>query len=570
VTDAASHVTQYGYNTENDVTSITDASNHQSTIGMLEPHIPHYSSFPSGYMEYYNFDAFGNLSHINDRKGNDTYFWADFQDRQVHKSTGDGDTFYTYDAAGRLTQVQDGTGTYTFAYDGLGRLKTATTNYAFLTARNFTVSYTYDKASNRVTMTDPEGTVTTYGYDTLNRLTSLGNSWAGTFNFGYDALSRRTSLTRPNGVNTSYSYDGLSHLLSVAHQNGSTTLDGASYTYDAAGNRLSKTDLYANVTSAYAYDNIYQLTGVTQGTSTTESYTYDAVGNRLSSLGVSPYSYNSSNELTSTPSGSYTYDHDGNMLTRPDGAQFSWDYSSRLKQVVLPGSGGTVTFKYDPFGRRIQKSGPSGTVNYLYDGMNGIEEVDSGGNLLARYTQEPRWDGPLSMLRGSVTSYYEQDGLNSVASLTNSSGALAQSYTYDSYGKITASTGTLTNPFQYTGREFDPETQLNFYRARYYDQSSGRFLSEDPKQFAGGSVDFYDYVGNNPANMRDPEGQIPIWGWWCGPNWTGGTFAPYDPSKAGQYHKPWGDTDTACMHHDICYYECRRDHPCSREIELLA
>jgi RHS repeat-associated protein len=229
----------------------------------------------------------------------------------------------------------------------------------------------------------------------------------------------------------------------------------------------------------------------------------------------------------------------------------------------VPGTG-TTTFRYDPFGRRIQKSGPLGTTNYLYDGANAIEEVDSGGNVLARYTHEPRWDGPLSMLRGSVTSYYEQDGLNSVASLTNSSGALAQSYTYDSYGKITASTGTLTNPFQYTGREFDPETGIYYYRARYYDQSGGRFLSEDPKQFAGGTVDFYDYVGNNPVNMRDPEGQIPIWGWWCGPNWTGGAFAPYDPSKAGQYHKPWGDTDTACMHHDICYYECRRDHPCSK------
>jgi len=78
------------------------------------------------------------------------------------------------------------------------------------------------------------------------------------------------------------------------------------------GNRLSKTDLYANVTSNYAYDAIYQLLQVTQGTSTTESYTYDIVGNRLSSLGLSTYQYNSSNELTSTGLGSYTYDHNGN------------------------------------------------------------------------------------------------------------------------------------------------------------------------------------------------------------------------------------------------------------------
>jgi hypothetical protein len=107
-----------------------------------------------------------------------------------------------------------------------------------------------------------------------------------------------------------------------------------------------------------------------------------------------------------------------------------------------------TTFKYDPFGRRIQKSSPLGTMNYLYDGRTIIEEVEGSGNVLTRYSDEPRWDGPLSLLRGGVISYYEQDGLNSVASLTNSSGALAQSYTYDAYGQIMSSTGTLTNPFR--------------------------------------------------------------------------------------------------------------------------
>ena len=317
------------------------------------------------------------------------------------------------------------------------------------------------------------------------------------------------------------------------------------------------------VTEGYTYDPIYELTQVVQGATTTENYSYDAVGNRLSSLGVTPYNYNPSNQLTSTPSGSYTYDNNGNTLSDAQGRGFTWDFENRLVQAVVPGTG-TVTFKYDPFGRRVQKSAPSGTVNYLYDGDNILEEVDAGGNVLARYTDELRWDGPLAMLRGGVTSYYEQDGVNSVGSLTNSSGALAQTYTYDSYGKLTASTGTLTNPFRYTAREFDVETGIYGYRARYYDQNVGRFLSEDPKQFAGRSVNFYDYVRNNPVNLRDPEGKIPIWGWWCGPDWTGGTFAPYDPSRAGQYHKPWGDTDTACMHHDICYYQCRKGHPCSK------
>jgi YD repeat-containing protein len=209
----------------------------------------------------------------------------------------------------------------------------------------------------------------------------------------------------------------------------------ASYTYDAAGNRLTRTDRRTNVTLTYGYDNIYQLKTAKQGATTKETYTYDLVGNRLSSLGVSPYNFNSSNELTSIPSGSYTYDANGNTLSDPSGKQYSkqytWDFENRLTQAIVPGTG-TVTFKYDPFGRRIQKSGPMRTTNYLYDGMNSLEDVDSIGNVLARYTQTEKIDEPLSALRSGGSSYFEADGLGSVTSLSNTAGTLANTYTYDS------------------------------------------------------------------------------------------------------------------------------------------
>lgn len=201
---------------------------------------------------------------------------------------------YVYDHNSRLTQVSDATGTYDFAYDDLGRLTGTETAYSFLTSRTFTVSYAYDKNSNRTGMTDPEGGSTTYGYDTLNRLTTLTPPAAiapSAFTFTYDALSRRTSLNRPNGVNTEYSYDSLSRLLSVLHKLGGNTIDGTSYVVDLVGNRTAKTDLPAAVTSSYSYDPIYQLTQVVKNAATTEAYSYDPVGNRLSSLGVSPYSY---------------------------------------------------------------------------------------------------------------------------------------------------------------------------------------------------------------------------------------------------------------------------------------
>lgn len=129
--------------------------------------------------------------------------------------------------------------------------------------------------------------------------------------------------------------------------------------------------------------------------------------------------------------------------------------------------GGTVSFKYDPFGRRIYKSSSTGTSVFAYDGDNLIEETNASGGVVARYAQQGlNIDEPLAMLRSGTTSYYQVDGLKTVTWLSNTAGALAQTYTFDSFGKQTASSGSLTNPFQYTGREFDTETNLDFLRAR--------------------------------------------------------------------------------------------------------
>jgi RHS repeat-associated protein len=125
-----------------------------------------------------------------------------------------------------------------------------------------------------------------------------------------------------------------------------------------------------------------------------------------------------------------------------------------------------------------------------------------------RYAQGQNIDEPLAMLRSSATSFFNADGLGSVSSLTNTTASLAQTYTYDSFGKLTSSSGSLTNPFQYTGRELDSETGLYFYRARYYDSNSGRFLGEDPIRFDGG-INFYVYAKNNPANFEDGTGLCP-------------------------------------------------------------
>lgn len=128
----------------------------------------------------------------------------------------------------RLEKKDRSDGTYGFAYDNMGRLIGTTTQNTFLPGHNYQNGYTYDAASNRKTLTAPDGSTNTYNYDPLNRLSTLTNSLTGQFGFSYDALSRRMQMTRPNAINTNYTYDSVSRLLSVLHQSGSTTRDGAS------------------------------------------------------------------------------------------------------------------------------------------------------------------------------------------------------------------------------------------------------------------------------------------------------------------------------------------------------
>ena len=253
------------------------------------------------------------------------------------------------------------------------------------------------------------------------------------------------------------------------------------------------------------------------------------------------YSYNSSNELTQSSNGSYTYDANGNTLSDPSGKSYSWDFENRLTQVVNPGVG-TTTFRYDPFGRRIYKSSPTFTGIFVYDGDDLIETVNASGAVLASYTQGQNIDESLAELRPGGSSYYEADGLGSITSLSSSAGAVANTYTYDSFGNLTNFTGTLRNPFQYAGREFDSETGIYDYRHRYYDQSVGRFISEDPIKFDGG-FNFYQYVQNQPINNFDPFGltcttQLSLVTAYC---------VKGNPTKSGRYPSP-GTVATANTH----------------------
>lgn len=526
----AKRTTCYRYDTESNLTDIYDAKNNHTQFAYnsgLNSSWLTTTTFPSTLTENYGYDAVGNLTSKQDRKNNNTTYYYDSLNRLTEKLYQDSSsvTFAPYDADSRLTQAQDTNGTYNFTFDNMGRLTEADTLYNFVSGTpTYKVKYTYDPASNRLSMTDPQSGVTKYQYDTLNRLQFLfpvGGGPASNFGYNYDALSRRNQLTRPNGITTTYGYDPVSALTSILHKNGSTTLDGATYSHTYNGvtdniNWAQKTDNRTNDVWGYAYDSLYELTKVYKNSTLSYTYPYDSVGN----INVPGWVYNNANQLTSE-SGINTrgYDNNGNTTTETQTGVLNWtmgyDFENRMTSWSDSVSNRSQAYKYDPFGRRAQKTyvyqGTTYTTNYIYDAANKLEEFDQNANLTARYTQGLGIDEPLALLKSGVTSYFETDALGTLTSLSNTSGALSDTFTYvtNSWGNIATHTGPTSLPERFTGREYD-ETGLYYYRARFYDSGSGRFLSEDPIGLLGGTLNFYAYAMNNPVMWTDNSG-LKVW-----------------------------------------------------------
>ena len=242
--------------------------------------------------------------------------------------------------------------------------------------------------------------------------------------------------------------------------------------------------------------------------------------------------YDNLNRLLEDDTFTYIYDNNGNLTGKTDKVTLAtttyvYDANNKLIQIITPTN--TIQYQYDPYGRRIARILNGATTRYIYDNEDILLELDQNGNIEARYTHGPGIDEPLSVTRDTngdgtldTTYYYHTDGLGSITTLTNSAGSVVQSYTYDAFGNITSQTGVVENSYTYTGREWDSEANLYYYRARYYDANIGRFITEDPIGFGGG-VDFYPYVANNATNRTDPSGLE--YGLWdpLGPN--------YDPTQ---------------------------------------
>src|SRR6185312_3609084 len=336
---------------------------------------------------------------------------------------------------------------------------------------------------------------------------------------------RRTSLNYPNGIVTRYTYDNAGQVLSIiaTRTSDGVIISSEAYTYDAAGDRRSMTDVEG--THVYSYDNLHRLTEAKHPAGSVlpikdETFSYDAVGNRLADAQIGGYTYNSANELTSNSSFTYTYDADGNQSGKTDVSNnqsgYSFNSLNQLSGITL--ADGTVwTYKYAADQKRIEKS--SGTAigqatRYIYDGSNILAVLDDRNIPTQVFTTSDRLDEIFSARSANGMDFlFHQDGLLSVRVLTDAGANIIENYGYLSYGqplitdsaRTSIATSSVGNNFMLASREFDAESGLYNNRKRYFDSHSGGFISIDPLGVSVGPAQ-YQYAADSPIDHADPTG----------------------------------------------------------------
>jgi len=389
------------------------------------------------------------------------------------------------------------------------------------------ISYTYDAAGNRTSVTVPSGT-TVYEYDELNRLSEVKDPFGNTTTYTYDAVGNKLSISYSNGTITEYTYDKLYRLTKMETRkvNGDI-ISSYEYTLGLAGNRLKVSENTGRVVE-YSYDDTYKLVEekitMPSGDVRTISYTYDAVGNRLTKTDgtkVTNYVYDINNRLIKEDDNTYTYDNNGNTISKSGAGgtvTYSYNYNNQLIKAVTrnaDNSESIVEYVYDSNGIRVQKKvDGEKIINYIVDKNRDyaqvLEERDDSGNLIVSYVYG---DDLINQNRNGSISFYHFDGNSSTRVLTDISGEVTDTYTYDAFGVLIGRTGTTENHYLYTGQQYDANVGFYYLRARYMDPAIGRFISMD--SYWGSSYDpvslhKYLYANANPMTYYDPSGYFSI------------------------------------------------------------
>ncbi len=495
VKDPLGNVTQYGYDPNGNLTSVTDANNHTTTYAYDPTNRKISRTLPLGMTETFAYDNDNNVTTHTDFRGKTaTYAFDDrrpggrLTSKVPDPTLGEPTVMYGYNVNSTRSSMTDASGATSYTYDPRNRLLTKATPEGTLT-------YTYDASGNvaSIDSSNANGTSVAYAWDEANQLSTVtDNRLGGMTTAAYTGTGRPASLAQPNGVGVTYGYDSLDRVTSMAWQKGTNPAFASwAYGYNQRGQRTSSTDVTARE-AAYGYDAASRLTSETitgdpSGPTGNGSLTYglDAAGNRLSrastlaALDAQSFSYDGNDELTTD-----TYDLNGNT-TSSGGHTYGYDFENRL----VSKDGSAITLVYDGDGNRVAKTVGGVMTQYLVDELNPTgylqvmdEVADSAvqvrytyGNMLVSQTRSPS--------TSPVASFYGYDAHGNIAFLTDSTGNVIDTYTYDAWGNLVGRTGSTLNTRLFVGEEFDSDLGLINLRARQYRPAVGRFLTTDP---AGG------------------------------------------------------------------------------------
>jgi RHS repeat-associated protein len=464
-TDGAGRTTSYQYNTVGELVSSKDPLNRTTS---------------------YSYDPAGKLTTTTDAQGRTTTLrYNQAQVSQVSYSDGTPAAAFGYDGDGERTSMSDGSGWTSYNHDPLGRLSSITDG------NGHTIGYGRDPNGNVTSITYPNGKTVDRQFDTDGRLTGVTDWLGNTTSFAYDTDSNLTTTTFPEPTQDtdSYGYNSAGQLDSVQIDRASSPLASLSYTLDADGLVTGDTETGLPHVSGQA----------------DRDYGYDNANNLTQLDGSNGYTYDQANELTSSPTQNFNYDQSGERTSATpidggDATTYAYDQSGRLS-TYTPVQGDPTNFAYDGDGLRTSSTQGDTTTSFTWDQTSGLPLMLSDST--NSYIYGPGGLPVEQIDNDNRPSYLHHDQLGSTRLITNSAGSLTGAISYDPYGASAAESGAATTPLGYAGQYTDPNG-LQYDRARYYDPTTGQFLTRDPLQAYTGEP--YGYAGNNPLSNTDPTG----------------------------------------------------------------
>jgi RHS repeat-associated protein len=416
-------------------------------------------------------------------------------------------SFNYHPMTGNLVTITDPTGgTLTYAYDG-----SLLTHETWTGSISGSVQHTYDNDFSIVSQSVNGDSTVIFQYDLDGLLTQVG-----ALGISRDAQNGFITGSTLDNIADTRAYNSFGELSSYRATFNGTDIFTVQYARDVLGRISQKTETVGGQTTLYqyTYNLAGRLTTVQRNGGIVAAYAYDSNGNRLSYTDpdVSLTStYDVQDRLTHYGPNTYTYTLNGDLQAKTGSGQtttYAYDALGNLQSIALP-DGTQVEYVIDGRNRRVGKKVNGALVQgFLYAGaLAPAAELDSNGNVAARFIYGTRSNVPDYLIKGGMTYRLIADHLGSPRLVVNTTtGHIVQRLAYDAFGRVTFDDNPGFQPFGFAGGLYDPDTKLTRFGARDYDAETGRWTAKDPIRFGGGDTNLYGYVLNDPVNWLDPLG----------------------------------------------------------------